>query len=142
MFDVRHIPMENLRQNVLRTQAALKGSAMHHSVHKPLHPGHWKEIRADFIDSVHKPLHPGRWELIKANMVVHAHELYPHDEARHKALITGLLGMEHPHKVRADAITWEAWSRIVLHVHEHVSHLYPTDKEKSHKLELKLLGYI
>jgi hypothetical protein len=115
---------------------------MHNSVHKPLHPGHWKEIRADLIDSVHKPLHPGRWELIKANMVVHAHELYPRDEAKHKELITGLLGMENPHKVRADAITWETWSCIVLHVHEHVSRLYPTDKEKSHKLELKLLGYV
>jgi hypothetical protein len=90
---------------------------------------------------LHSPIFPNRWELIKANMVVHAHELHPRDEEKHKQLIIKLLCMSEPHKVKAESITWEIWGQIVQSVHDHAMVQHPHDREKSHKLELKLLGY-
>jgi hypothetical protein len=115
------VPQHGAKAETEFTTDALKGSAMLHSLHKPLHPG--------------------RWELIKANMVVHAHEMYPDDEGQHEHLIKTLLGMSEPHKVRADSISWECWGHIVQQVHEHAAAVHPDDQDKRHRLELKLLGY-
>jgi hypothetical protein len=94
------------------------------------------------LHGTHRPVFPRRWELIKANMAAHAQELYPDNAGKHEVLITELLCMRAPHKVRADNVSWECWGCIVQKVHMHVHAVHPDDPDKAHRLELKLLGYL